>query len=140
MVKGEQKEETENVRYFISSLALSPKQTPEIVIKHWTAETVRQRPDVACEEDKCRIYRGSSAEPLSAPRKMGLNIISPIVHLYGNESTRRIMKLLSRDMTFLLTLINRNPKDIGPPWLWRKAMGEFAPEYPEPPNPCGLAA
>jgi hypothetical protein len=80
-------------------------------------------------EDKCKIYRGNAAEILSVLRKLALNFIIPIkkIHDYVpsvKESVRTIIDLLNRSTAYLMEVLTKRPKDVMPPSLWRKGMGQ----------------
>jgi predicted transposase YbfD/YdcC len=131
----DEKPSTSEVRYFITSLTIPPKQMLDVTIKHWSVETIHGYLDAVetFAEDKCKIYRGNAAEFLSLLRKLALNIILPIKRLHCKESVKTIIDLLDRCPPFLEEVLTKDPIDVKPPEQWRKIMGQgllanFMPE------------
>ena len=66
----------EDPKCHISSLDIAAEAMRDLA--HWGFEVVHNQPDAAFLEDKCRIWRGASAEALGAMRKPALDIFNSI--------------------------------------------------------------
>jgi predicted transposase YbfD/YdcC len=126
---------TSEVRYFITSLTLPPERLLAITIGHWALETLPGYLDDSqtFAEDRRKIHRENAAEILSVLRKLALNFIIPIKQLYDyapsvKESVRTIIDLVNRSTDFLMEVLTKKPKDVTPPRLWRKRLGQGAPQ------------
>jgi predicted transposase YbfD/YdcC len=118
------KSREEVVRYYITSLALSPKKLLQAVIKHWSVETFHFILDKTFHEDQCKIYQGKGAQMFSCMRKFALNFIAPIAKLNTGESVATIVELMRRCWDFLVEVIDKRPDEVPPPKSWRIAQGK----------------
>jgi predicted transposase YbfD/YdcC len=68
--------ETQEYRYYISSLSGNAKQMNRAIRKHWAIEnSLHWVLDVTFNEDQCRVRTGNGAENLSIMRRVALNAI-----------------------------------------------------------------
>jgi predicted transposase YbfD/YdcC len=68
--------ETQETRYYISSLSGNAKQMNRAIRKHWAIEnSLHWVLDVTFNEDQCRVRTGNGAENLSIMRRVALNAI-----------------------------------------------------------------
>jgi hypothetical protein len=113
--------------YYISSLSLknySAKQLLEVIIKHWSVETLHGVLDNSLNEDKCKIYRDNAPEILSIFRKLAVNIIIPYARFYPDVSYVSVLNLLKLHIEFLDEVLTKDSKAVGSPNDWRMRQGK----------------
>jgi predicted transposase YbfD/YdcC len=82
--------ETQEPRYYISSLSGNAKQMNRAIRKHWAIEnSLHWVLDVTFNEDKCRVRTGNGAENLSIIRRVALNAIK-------NDKTAKVSLKIRR--------------------------------------------
>jgi predicted transposase YbfD/YdcC len=126
------------VRYYVSSLNLAPSKMLELVIGHWTVETMHSVLDEVenYAEDRCKICRGNGAEILSIMRKLGYNFLIQFQNFHANattgeinvikESVREILGFFRQCIYFSEAVLTRKPDEVGPIQIWEKHMGTGA--------------
>jgi predicted transposase YbfD/YdcC len=95
---------SEEIRYYISSLELSPQKALALVRNHWAVEILHFNLDRTFREDECRIRRGHGAENFSAFRKIAHNLLKLI------QQPRESLKALMDDF-------------LARPWKLAKRLG-----------------
>jgi predicted transposase YbfD/YdcC len=108
MIKSERRIGTESsteVRYFISSLNGSAKQTLGAVRQHWGVENgLHWKLDIAFREDECRVRQENAAENFVVLRHVALNLLN-------QEKTAKVGTHAKRlkagwDERYLLKILN----------------------------------
>lgn len=100
LVKGQ---ETQEVRYYLSSLAAEPERICRAARTHWAVENkLHWRLDVVFNEDKCCIRNDNAAENRDMMRKWALNILS---QQKGSHSMKSLQRKASMSFKFMLELL-----------------------------------
>jgi predicted transposase YbfD/YdcC len=122
----EGEEETTDVRYFLTSVDLEPRDLLTLAIGHWQVETVHKILDDkgAFDEDRCKIYRDNGPENWSIFRKLGIGLLAPYWNLHQDESFGNLLSLCRHSIDFLLEILTKKPIEIDPPRSWLKRLGE----------------
>lgn len=95
------------IRYYISSLELTPLKLIECTRNEWRVESMHWLLDINFREDDCRLNNDSSQKNLNALRKLSLNIIN--IYKKVNSSKMAISKVMLNCLLksdFLLKVIN----------------------------------
>lgn len=102
MIKGK---ETQEVRYYLSSLAAEPERICRAARAHWAVENkLHWRLDVLFNEDKCCIRNDSAAENMDTMRKWALNILS---QHKGKDSMKSLQRKAAMSFKFMLELLQK---------------------------------
>jgi predicted transposase YbfD/YdcC len=102
-VTGKDGRETEEERYYISSLAnLTAGEFNEIARKHWGIENqLHWKLDVVFNEDKCCIHSDNAAENLDILRKWALAIMTRAKRK-PDQSTKSVLRKNSMSFKYLM--------------------------------------
>jgi hypothetical protein len=65
-------------------------------------------------------------------RRLAVNLVIPQVVLNPPETARSIMTLMADCPSYLLAVLQRRARDVGPPADWRRAMGAAPCQRLEP--------
>ena len=102
-VRYDGKKETEEIRYYISSLKVSAKRFGEIIRRHWSIENqLHWVLDVVFREDESRM-KGNAAQNMAWMRKMALALLK---RLPGKDSLRTKRQMVGWDENLLEQILH----------------------------------
>ena len=94
---------TNEIRYFISSAALTPQRAAEAIRSHWGIESMHWVLDLIFKEDQSRLRRGHGAQNMALVRRLAFNLVRAG---RGKKSIKTARKVAGWGPGFLSTLIS----------------------------------
>lgn len=97
---------TSEIRYFISSTALSADRAAQAIRGHWGIESYHWSLDVTFKEDQSRLRKGHGAENMALVRRFAFNLVRAGK---GKKSIKTARKAAGWNPAFLESILNQTP-------------------------------